>query len=124
MTNEAYLPVFIQIALATIIVCGILAASHLLGQRAQKTAIKDSPYECGILPTGKNQVRLLIPFHLTAMLFILFDIEVVFLLPWALIYRDFLKASIPVILPIFFFLFVLGLGFIYELKKNALEWEK
>ena len=58
------------------------------------------------------------------MLFILFDIEVVFLIPWAFIYRDFLANNIAILSPILFFLFVLVLGLVYEVKKGALEWEK
>ncbi|MEC7486936.1 MAG: NADH-quinone oxidoreductase subunit A [Verrucomicrobiota bacterium] len=57
-------------------------------------------------------------------MFILFDIEVVFLIPWVLVFREFLAAQLPILMPIFFFLFVLILGFIYEIKKGAIEWEK
>ena len=63
-------------------------------------------------------------FYVTAMLFILFDIEVVFLIPWTFVYREFLAAGIPILGPISFFLFVLVLGLVYEVKKGALEWEK
>jgi len=58
------------------------------------------------------------------MLFILFDIEVLFLIPWALIYRDFLAESLPILGPILFFLAVLVIGLVYEIKKGGLEWEK
>jgi NADH-quinone oxidoreductase subunit A len=68
--------------------------------------------------------RFSVKFYVTAMLFILFDIEVVFLIPWTFIYRDFLANNIPIVGPIFFFLFVLVLGLFYEVKKGALEWEK
>ena len=58
------------------------------------------------------------------MLFILFDIEVVFLLPWVMVFREFLAVQLPILLPIFFFLAVLVLGLFYELRKGAIEWEK
>jgi NADH-quinone oxidoreductase subunit A len=58
------------------------------------------------------------------MLFILFDIEVVFLIPWVMVFREFLAANLPIIMPVFFFLFVLILGLFYELKKGAIEWDQ
>jgi NADH-quinone oxidoreductase subunit A len=68
--------------------------------------------------------RFSVKFYVTAMLFILFDIEVVFLIPWTFVYREFLAAGIPILAPIGFFFFVLVLGLVYEIKKGALEWEK
>jgi NADH-quinone oxidoreductase subunit A len=65
-----------------------------------------------------------VKFYVTAMLFIIFDIEVVFLIPWTFVYRDFLAHNISIVGPIMFFLFVLVLGLLYEVKKGALEWEK
>lgn len=119
-----YIPVLIQILLAVSIAVLILGASYVFGQRASKNVIKDSPYECGMLTEGTAHPQFSIKFYVTAMLFIIFDIEIVFLVPWALIYRDFIAGSIPIILPILFFLFVLVIGLVYELKKGALEWEK
>src|SRR5690606_32219662 len=101
MELAEYLPVLIQILLAFGIAVTILAASQLIGQRAfKRTAIKDSPYECGVISDGKTHTRFSIKFYVTAMLFILFDIEVVFLVPWTLIYTDFLQAGIPVLTPV------------------------
>jgi NADH-quinone oxidoreductase subunit A len=65
-----------------------------------------------------------VKFYVTAMLFILFDIEVIFLIPWAFVYRDFLAAEIPILTPMLFFIGVLVLGLFYEMKKGALEWER
>ncbi|MGF1448789.1 MAG: NADH-quinone oxidoreductase subunit A [Opitutales bacterium] len=123
MSIEAYLPVLVQLALATGIGVVILVASVIFGQRAKKNAIKDSPYECGLIAEGKAHPRFAVKFYITAMLFILFDIEVVFLIPWVLIYRDFLAAGLPILAPILVFLFVLVAGLLYEIKKGALEWE-
>lgn len=119
-----YIPVLIQILLAVGIALVILGSSYFFGQRAVKNAINDSPYECGMLSEGTAHPQFSIKFYVTAMLFIVFDIEIVFLVPWALIYRDFIASSIPIVLPVSFFLFVLIIGLIYELKKGALEWEK
>lgn len=122
--NASYIPVLIQFCLALGIAVTILAASALFGQRARKSSIKDSPYECGMLSEGQVHPRFSVKFYITAMLFIIFDIEVVFLVPWALVHRELLAANIPIMLPILFFLLVLTVGLIYELRKGALEWQK
>lgn len=124
MSLADYLPVLVQIVLALVISTGLLAVSHLFGQRARKSKIKDSPYECGMLPEGEAHSRFSIKFYVTAMLFIIFDVEVVFLVPWVLVYREFLHVGIPILSPVLFFIGVLVIGLLYEIKKGALEWEK
>lgn len=124
MSFTDYLPVVIQLLLAFVIASAILTASHIFGQRAKKNAIKDSAYECGMLPIGPSHPRIAVKFYLTAMLFILFDVEIVFLIPWVLTYREFLAAGIPILTPILFFLVILFVGLFYEFRKGALEWEK
>jgi NADH-quinone oxidoreductase subunit A len=119
-----YLPVLIQIVLAVGIGVGILVASHLFGQRATRSKIKDSPYECGISSEVGGTTRYSVKFYVTAMLFILFDIDVVFLIPWVLTHRELTFAGVSVLGPMLFFTFVLGAGLVYELKSGALEWEK
>jgi NADH-quinone oxidoreductase subunit A len=123
-TPADYLPVLVQALLAAALAGAIVGVSHLLGQRARGNAIKDSAYECGVKPEGITHTRFSVKFYLTAMLFILFDIEVVFLIPWTFVYREFLAQGIPILGPIAFFLFVLILGLVYEVRKGALEWEK
>lgn len=122
--NSAYLPFLIQAVLAGGITLVIIAASHFFGQRARHTAIKDSAYECGVASDGSSQARFSVKFYLTALLFMLFDLEVVILVPWTFVYREFLAAHIAILGPILFFLGVLVLGLFYEIKKGALEWEK
>ena len=123
MTSAAYLPILIQVILATGVGLAILTVNRVLAQRVRtKNAIKDSAYECGVKSEGVIHTRFSVKFYVTAMLFILFDIEVVFLIPWAFIYRDFLANNIAILSPILFFLFVLVLGLVYEVKKGALEW--
>ena len=124
MTLIDYLPVLIQILLAVGMGIGILFASHLFGQKAIAGKIKDSPYECGLAADTKGETRYSVKFYITAMLFILFDIDVVFLIPWVLTHRDLVAAGIPILGPMLFFTFILVAGLVYELKSGALEWEK
>ncbi|WP_438483262.1 NADH-quinone oxidoreductase subunit A [Oleiharenicola lentus] len=124
MSSAAYLPILVQVVLAGVITITVILLSQFFGQRFRKNAIKDTPYECGVPVEGTTHTRFSVKFYVTAMLFILFDIEVVFLIPWTFVYRDFLANNIAILSPILFFLGVLVLGLIYEVKKGALEWEK
>jgi NADH-quinone oxidoreductase subunit A len=124
MTSSAYLPFLIQAVLAALITGGVIAASQFFGQRFRENKIKDSAYECGVPAEGMVHTRFSVKFYLTALLFMLFDLEVVILIPWTFIYREFLANHIAIIGPIFFFLGVLILGLFYEIKKGALQWEK
>ncbi len=124
MNFADHLPILIQALLAAGLACLIVGVSHLLGQRAAKNKIKDSAYECGIKADGLVHTRFSVKFYVTVMLFILFDIEVVFLIPLCFVYRDFLANHIAILGPMMFFLLVLVLGLFYEVRKGALEWEK
>lgn len=120
-----YLPVLILIALAIVVTGGMLTLSHLLGKAARRSRTKDTPYECGMIPVGPGSSRFSIRFYLVAMLFILFDIEVVFLYPWAVVYRDMLSNPATanlVFLAMLSFLGVLFVGYLYALKKRAFDW--
>jgi len=124
MPTAAYLPILVQVILAAGIAAVVIGASQALGQRVRKNKINDSAYECGVASEGLVHTRFSVKFYVTAMLFILFDIEVVFLIPWALVYREFLSRHIAILGPGLFFLGVLVLGLVYEMKKGALDWEK
>jgi NADH-quinone oxidoreductase subunit A len=124
MTSSAYLPFLVQAVLATVIAGGIIGASHLLGQRARGSRIKDSAYECGVPAVGLVHTRFSVKFFLTALLFMLFDLEIVILVPWTFVYREFLADRIAILGPILFFLGVLVLGLGYEVRRGALEWER
>ena len=119
-----YVPVLIQVLLALSIGAAVLIFSHLFGQRGPRNRFKDSAYECGLPPEDKSTARFSVKFYVTAMLFILFDIEIVFLIPWVLVYRDFLAQNLPILMPVLFFLLLLVAGLVYEMKKGALTWEK
>ena len=119
-----YLPVLMLGVLAVVFSFGMLAMSVVLGKRGRRTPVKDTPYECGMVPVGEGSTRLSIRFYLVAMLFILFDIEVVFLYPWAVIYREMLNESGGMILgAMVSFLGVLFIGYLYALKKRAFDWK-
>jgi len=124
MSSAAYLPFLIQAVLAAGVGGLIVGVSHLLGQRARHSKVKDSAYECGVPVIGVIHTRFSVKFYLTALLFMLFDLEVVILIPWSFIYRDFLANHIAILGPVLFFIGVLVLGLIYEVKKGALDWEK
>jgi NADH-quinone oxidoreductase subunit A len=119
-----YLPVLMLAALAVLFCAGMLVGSVLLGQKGRRLPVKDTAYECGMPPLGEGNARLAVKFYLVAMLFILFDIEVVFLYPWAVVYRDQLKQAPGLILgSMIFFLAILFVGYVYALKKRALDWK-
>ena len=121
-----YLPVLMLGLVALAFAFGTLGLSVLLGKRSKRTPIKDTAYECGMLPVGPGNTRLSVKFYLVAMLFILFDIEVVFLYPWAVIYKEMLKD--PATRNLIFgsmisFIGILFIGYIYALKKKAFDWK-
>ena len=124
MSSAAYLPILVQLCLAAVVAGVVIGASHLFGQRAKKNKIKDTANECGVKPEGLVHTRFSVKFYVTAMLFILFDIEVIFLVPWAFVYREFLSQHIAIFWPFMFFMGLLVLGLVYEVKKGALDWEK
>jgi NADH-quinone oxidoreductase subunit A len=118
-----YIPVLMLGVLAVVFSFGMLVMSVVLGKRGKRTPIKDTPYECGMVPVGPGTTRLSVRFYLVAMLFILFDIEVVFLYPWAVIYREMLNKSGGMILvAMVSFLGVLIVGYLYAVKKGAFDW--
>src|ERR1019366_2583721 len=120
-----YLPVLMLGVLAVVFSFGMLVMSVVLGKRGKRSPIKDTAYECGMLPVGEGNTRLSVKFYLVAMLFILFDIEVVFLYPWAIIYRAMLARDSALIFgSMFCFLGILFIGYIYALKKQAFDWKQ
>ncbi|MGH9673984.1 MAG: NADH-quinone oxidoreductase subunit A [Bryobacteraceae bacterium] len=115
---EAYFPVLLQAVIALAIATGLVVASGLLGKRV-RNRVKDSPYECGMTPVGTARERFSVKFYLVAMLFILFDIEAMFLYPWAVVYRE-LKMFAFVEMLVFVVLILAG--FFYIWKKGVLDW--
>ncbi len=99
----------------------ILYLNHILGPKRPVSAVKAAPFECGLEPLSRPTGHLSVKFYLVAMLFILFDVEVVWFFPWAVILRELQWAGI---VAMFSFVFVLALAYCYAWKKGALEWEK
>ena len=121
-----YLPILFLLAAAVGFAGGTLAVSVLLGKFAKTSAAKDAGYECGMDPIGSASSRFSVKFYLVALLFVLFDIEVVFMYPWAVVYKDMLADHATrnlILASMLSFLGILFVGYIYALKKDALNWK-
>ena len=121
-----YIAVLMLFVLAIGATGGMIAFSMLVGKKGRTSKIKDTAYECGMLPIGAGSTRMSVRFYLVAMLFILFDIEVVFMYPWAVIYKSMLAD--PATRNLIFgsmlsFLGILFVGYIYAVKKKAFDWK-
>ena len=111
-------------ALAVSFAFGTLVLSVVFGKKGKRSKIKDTAYECGMLPIGEGSTRPSVKFYLVAMLFILFDIEVVFLYPWAVVYKEMLKTHANLIFgSMISFMAILLVGYIYAVKKGAFDWK-
>jgi NADH-quinone oxidoreductase subunit A len=116
--TELYFPVLLQALIAMGLAAGLLTVSYLLGKRV-RNRIKDTPYESGIVPTGDARQRFSVKFYLVGMLFILFDIEAIFLYPWVVVYRE---LKIFGFVEMLIFVILILSGFFYIWKKGALDW--
>ena len=129
---EWYIPVLILFLVAAGFAFGMIIVSVVVGNyvnkwRRKHLPIKDIAYECGMLPIGEGNSRLSVKFYLVAMLFILFDIEVVFMYPWAVVYKEMLVNAATrnsILFSMISFLGVLFIGYIYALKKGAFNWKR
>ena len=122
---ESYVPILALLALAGLFVGGTLAVSELLGRRRVNVGKKEA-YECGMEPQGGARIRLSIHFYLVAVLFILFDVESVFLVLWAVGARHFKDSGVGifVLAEILAFVAILGLALAYVWRKGGLEWDR
>jgi NADH-quinone oxidoreductase subunit A len=116
---ETLFPIIFLVAFATFIGLAMMGASIIFGRRT-KSGAKGDPYESGIPPKGDTKQRFPVKFYLIAVLFILFDIEVVFLYPWAVIYK---KLGMFGFVEILVFIVILLVGYFYILGKGALKWD-
>jgi NADH-quinone oxidoreductase subunit A len=121
---QDYLPVLVQVIFAVGFAAIALVLSVVVGRVGKRTPIKDTAYECGMIPQGEAQPRFSVKFYLVAMLFILFDIEIVFMYPWAVVYRDYIAkyGALPIFGSMLSFIVILLVGFVYAIKKGALDW--
>ena len=112
-------PILVMALLAGGIAGMFIAASSLLGPK-KRSAVKDEPFECGIPSEGMNRTSVPVRFYLMALLFILFDVELAFLFPWAVVFRSLGWFGF---VEMFVFFLVVGVGFVYAWKTGALEWD-
>ena len=120
-----YIPILLMFGLAVIVSCTLILLSRLLGQRVS-TREKLMPYECGKDPVGSAHERFSVKFYMVALLFILFDIEAIFFVPWAVVFRR-LAVEISktfVFFEMMIFIAVLLVGYIYVWRKGVLDWRK
>jgi NADH-quinone oxidoreductase subunit A len=121
-----YLAVLMLLVLAVAATGGMIFASMLVGKRGGHSKIKDTAYECGMLPEGSGSPRLSVKFYLVAILFVLFDIEVVFLYPWSVVYKAMVVDPVTrnlILGSMISFLGILFVGYLYALKKGAFDWK-
>ena len=114
-----YLPILLFLFVAVVIAVALLTIGWLLGPKKPE-AEKLSPYECGFEAFEDARMKFDVRYYLVAILFIIFDLEIAFLFPWATVYKD---IGISAIVAMAIFLGILVIGFVYEWKKGALEWE-
>ena len=119
-----YVPVLMVAFVAMATAFGMIILSTLLGKKGAGSKIKDTAYECGMIPIGSGAPRFSVKFYLVAMLFVLFDIEVIFLYPWAVVYREMLATHASLIFfSMISFVGILFIGYLYALKKGAFDWK-
>ena len=117
-----YLPVLLTVAIAAGLAGAFIVLSMLIGKKAKGSAVRDTPYECGMPIITDAHARFSVKFYLVAMLFILFDIEVVFLYPWAVVFGELPPALVFVEMLVF--IVILFAGWLFMVKKGVLRWEK
>ncbi len=121
--TDSLVPILMIIGMATVVATSMLVLSHLLG-RPKRSVLDRSPYECGSTPyEPARKHRFSVHFYLVAMLFILFDIEAAFMIPWAVTFREFAADKLFVLGEMAVFLGILIAGFAYLWRRGALEWE-
>ena len=119
--SSEYIGLLVALVFSATVAGLVLLLNKLLGPKGHQSAVKSEPFECGVEPIADAPARFSVKFYLIAMLFILFDVEIVWLFPWAVSLRE---LKVPGLIEMFAFIAVLALGFVYAWKKGALEWER
>lgn len=119
------LPVIVMTAFVLVFGLAIVFVSSLLGPKTKASKVKSEPYECGLEGTPSESTKIPVKFYLTAILFILFDIEIIFMYPWALAFGDFIAAGhgLYILSAMGVFLAIFAFGLFWEVKSRALEWD-
>lgn len=118
---SGYIPVLILMTIGAAVAGIVMLLTHLYP--VKKNTMKMAVYECGVPPMGDAKGRFSVKFYLVAILFLLFDVEAVFFYPWAVVYKKFLTVNGFILVEMLFFVLILLVGYIYVLKKGALEWD-
>lgn len=119
----SYVPLLYMLALATVVAGSMLVGVHILGPH-RHTFVKNSiPYESGVDPLTDGRMRFDVKFYLVAILFVVFDLEVVYFYPWAMVFRTLLSEGMTAFYAMMIFTFTLVVGLVYEWKKGALDWK-
>jgi NADH-quinone oxidoreductase subunit A len=122
---QDYTPVLLHVCVAVGFATVAMIANIVLGRTGKRNPTKDMVYECGMVPETAGQPRFSVKFYLVAMLFILFDIEIVFMYPWAVVYQDFLaEFGTTILWSMLSFVLILLFGYVYAIKKGALDWSR
>lgn len=117
-----YLPIAIMMGAALLFAVGTIVFANFLGPRSY-SKVKGETYESGMVPFSDARLRLSVKFYMTAVLFILFDIEVVFLYPWAVVYKQLLSRGTFIMSEMIVFIGILFIGYYYLWKRGAFEWD-
>lgn len=122
---QDYTPVLIHAIVAVGFATVAMLANIVLGRVGKRNPTKDMVYECGMVPETAGQPRFSVKFYLVAMLFILFDIEIVFMYPWAVVFREFVaEFGTAILWSMLSFVLILLFGYVYAIKKGALDWSR
>ena len=122
MTLQPYVPLLLLIVFVIVNAIMMLGVSHIFSTY-RRTATKIAPYESGMPVLGDARERFPVKFYLVAMLFIVFDIETVFMIPWAVAFNQLTEISGLLIVEMFVFVLVLAVGYVYIWKRGALQWD-
>lgn len=123
---SVYIPVLLLVVVAVALAAVILILAQLLTRfvvRPRASRVKMTPYESGVNPIGGARLRFSIKFYLVAMIFIIFDVEVIFFYPWALVFRDMIRENMTIFWEMIVFTAILVLGYAYTWRKGGLDWD-
>jgi NADH-quinone oxidoreductase subunit A len=122
---QDYTPVLLHVIVAVGFASVAMVANLVLGRAGKRNSTKDMVYECGMVPETSGQPRFSVKFYLVAMLFILFDIEIVFMYPWAVVFQEFVaEIGTTILWSMLSFVLILLFGYVYAIKKGALDWSR
>lgn len=123
--HTQFLAVLVLFVAAVVLTAAMLIGSAVVGQRARRSEQKDLPYECGMIPLGEGTPRVSIPFHVVAMLFLLFDVAVVCLYPLAVVYREMIsneETAKQAVFALLCFMAIVSAAYLYALKHKGFDW--